>query len=126
MADLKDHIDKVFEQYRNRFKTFEILFTIVVGSGIVFLSVPLGQYYNMYNDLESEIHNLSDTTSLEILRLSSGASNLTEDVARINNTLGALDTSQLGSFNVIDPFQTINSVLSNLQDHILLPYKRKM
>jgi hypothetical protein len=117
--DLQNHIDKVFEQYKNRFRDFEILLTVVIGSGIVILAVPLGQYYFMYVELQDNVQRLVDILD-EISRSSlSPARNMTEIIAGLNaSSVLVNNTIQNKTTEIAAPVKAINSNLSNLANNI--------
>jgi hypothetical protein len=108
--DLKDHIDKVFQQYSSRFRDFEIIFTIAIGSGIVFLAVPLGQYYLLYTELQSHTHDLTKELNSVNNNELSLALNITDNIRLINQSSTKIDNKFLG----IDTESTILSLESDL------------
>jgi hypothetical protein len=117
--DLQNHIDKVFEQYKNRFRDFEILLTVIIGSGVVILAVPLGQYYFMYVELQDNVQRLVDILD-EISRSSlSPARNMTDIIAGLNaSSVLANPTIQNKTSEIAAPVTAINSNLSNLANNI--------
>jgi hypothetical protein len=117
--DLQDHIDKVFEQYKNRFRDFEILLTVIIGSGIVILAVPLGQYYFMYVELQDNVQRLVDILD-EIFRSSlSPARDMTDIIAGLNaSSVLVNNTIQNKTAEIAAPVTAINSNLSNLANNI--------
>ena len=117
--DLQNHIDKVFEQYKNRFRDFEILLTVIIGSGIVVLAVPLGQYYFMYIELQDNIQKPVDILD-EIFRKSlSPAGNMTGIVGELNASSSQINnTKQNKTSEIATSVASINFSLSNLANNL--------
>lgn len=117
--DLKDHIDKVFQQYSSRFRDFEIIFTIAIGSGIVFLAVPLGQYYFMYIALQDNIQKPVDILANISQNSLSPARNMTDIVGQLNASSSQINnTKQNKTLEIATPVTSINSSLSNLANNL--------
>jgi hypothetical protein len=113
--DLQNHIDKAFEQYKNRFRDFEILLTVVIGSGVVILAVPLGQYYFMYIELQDNVQKLVDILD-EIFRNSlAPAGNMTAIVVDLNASRSQANKT---TSEIATSVSSINSSLSSLANNL--------
>ena len=85
--DGKTAVDKIYERYNGKSKEFGILFAIVLGSGVFFLLVPLGQYYFIIQELQSEFSILTnDISTINIPVLNSVDRIITSSI-NLNNNL---------------------------------------
>ena len=94
-GELEDHISRVYELYSSENREFHILFTVVIGSGTVFLAVLLGQYYLRYTGLESQAQDLNKAfDELSGLNALPKAKDITDTVTELNDIRERIPSSE--------------------------------
>jgi hypothetical protein len=89
--DGKAAADKIYERYSGKSKEFGILLTIVLGSGVFFLLVPLGQYYFIIQELRTEFSVLTNSISDVNIPVLNSVDKIITSSINLNNNLSLVN-----------------------------------